>query len=227
MATATKAKASANGTHKATTSAAGEQQATGFVIPRLKMDTIEVPIVGTTSLILHRWSEKAKKQMLDKQTKRATGPREAKNPEQEYEEATYRDATHGWFGVPSVAFKAAAVGACRFVDDIPMTMAKRLLYVIADGRDKDGTDLTQLVGERTMRQDMVRLDSGSADIRFRPEFLKWSCVLRIRFISSVVSAEMLVNLLEIAGATEGACEWRPSSPDSSTGTHGCWQIVRG
>jgi len=203
-----------------------EQESQGFVIPKLKMQTIDIPIIGTSSLIVHRWSEKARKQMLDKQTKKAAGPREAKNPEEDYQQARYI-STEGWDGVPSVAFKAACVGACRFAEDIPMTMAKRLLYIVPDGRDKDGVELTQIVGKPRSRQDMVRLESGTADIRFRPEYVQWSAVIRVRFIASVISAEMVLNLVELAGSVEGVCEWRPSAPKSATGSHGCWAIRRG
>jgi hypothetical protein len=35
------------------------------VIDKIDAETIKVPIVGTTPLIIHRFSEKAKRQMLD------------------------------------------------------------------------------------------------------------------------------------------------------------------
>lgn len=211
-------KAETNGT-----TAGAEQK--GYVIPKLRLVTMEVPIVGTTSLITHRWSAKARRIMLDAQTGKARAKKEPKVPEEEYREALYT-STEGWHGVPSVAFKAACVGACRFVEGLPMTMARRLLYVIPDGRDREGVELTRVTGEHRMREDMVRLDNGSADIRFRPEFLEWSAVLRVRFIASAISDEQVMHLIDLAGTTEGICEWRPGSKESSTGTHGCWQVAR-
>jgi len=49
-------------------------------LPPLNIQTVSVTLIGDTPLIVHRWSEKAKKQMLDKQTKKATAGREAKDP---------------------------------------------------------------------------------------------------------------------------------------------------
>lgn len=40
-------------------------------VPALKLKTIQVEIVGTTPYISHSWSEKAKKQMRDKQLGKA------------------------------------------------------------------------------------------------------------------------------------------------------------
>lgn len=49
-------------------------------LPALNIQRIEVTLIGDTALIMHKWSEKAKKEMLDKQMKKATQAREAKDP---------------------------------------------------------------------------------------------------------------------------------------------------
>lgn len=206
--------------------AAAATPTVGFVIPRVQLEVSDIPIVGTTSLITHPWSEKAVKQMLDSQMKRAKGPKEAKNPEQDYEASKYVADPDGWLGVPSCAFKAAMVGACRAVDGLPMTVAKRMLFVLPDGRTKDGTELTRIEGEPRMRRDLVRLESGTADIRFRAEFVEWSAVIRVEYNAGLISAEMVLNLVELAGRSEGICEWRPSAPKSCTGSHGLFRVVR-
>ena len=45
---------------------------TTVVLPPLQIETVNVTLIGDTPLIVHRWSEKAKKQMLDKQMKKAS-----------------------------------------------------------------------------------------------------------------------------------------------------------
>jgi hypothetical protein len=81
-------------------------------INRIAAETIRVPIVGTTPLIVHRFSEKAKRQMLDAMQGRKT-PTTAKDPDAEYEACFYRFAD-GTTGFPVIAFKAATVSAARF-----------------------------------------------------------------------------------------------------------------
>lgn len=54
----------------------------------------------------HAWSEKAKRQMLDKQMKKAQSAKEAKSPEQDYHDSLYH-LEGGGYGFPAVAFKAA------------------------------------------------------------------------------------------------------------------------
>jgi hypothetical protein len=60
-----------------------------IVLPRLDILTIKVRIVGDSSLIVHRWSEKAKKEMLDKQMGIASAGKEKKDPERDYRESAY------------------------------------------------------------------------------------------------------------------------------------------
>lgn len=63
-----------------------------------------IKIVGDSPLIVHAWSAKAKKEILDKQMKKAKTARAAKNPEQDYEEAFYR-LENGKPGFPTIGIK--------------------------------------------------------------------------------------------------------------------------
>jgi hypothetical protein len=49
-------------------------------LPALKIETVQFTLVGDSPLIVHAWSEKAKRQMLDKQMKKAAKAKEAKDP---------------------------------------------------------------------------------------------------------------------------------------------------
>ena len=82
MAKATKPKGDA-------TTENGGPPAAEIQIDRIAAETIRVPIVGTTPLIIHRFSEKAKLKMLNEMQGRRT-PKEPKDPEAEYEAAFYR-----------------------------------------------------------------------------------------------------------------------------------------
>jgi hypothetical protein len=70
-------------------------------INKIASETISVPIVGTMPLIVHNFSEKSKRQMLDAQQGRKS-PKQVRDPEAEYEAAFYR--TKDGYGFPVTAF---------------------------------------------------------------------------------------------------------------------------
>lgn len=163
-----------------------------------KMVTIK--IIGDSPLIVHAWSAKAKKEMLDKQMKKAKGPKVAKNPEQDYEDAFYRLA-NGKPGFPTIGIKAAAVSAAgRFADGMKMTEVKGSFHILGE--------LVEIKGEPKMREDMVRIGMGTADIRYRPEFTEWTADLLVQYNPDAISLEQIVNILNLAGFGVGIGEWR-------------------
>ena len=197
---------------------------TGIVIPRLDARHIRVPITGVTSLICEAWSHKAKQMMLDKQMKKAAGPRAAKNPEEDFKNSLYV-SDEGWFGFPAGGFKSALVGACRMAEGISMTLSKRLCFVLHDGfSTSQNIELVRLYGEPRIRQDMMRNETGVADIRYHAEFLEWRAVLTIEYNAGMISREQLVHLVSLAGYGEGIGGHRPSAPKNCTGDHGRWKI---
>jgi hypothetical protein len=88
-------------------------------IDRIEAETIRVPIIGTTPLIMHRFSEKAKRQMLDNMQGRKS-PKESKDPEAEYEAAFYR-TEDGTPGFPATAFKKATNGDDMNIERVRVT----------------------------------------------------------------------------------------------------------
>lgn len=197
-----------------------------IVIAPIEIKLMQITIEGITPLIVHNWSEKARKEMRDKQQKKANKAREAKDPQAEYLAALY---THeeGWTGIPASGVKGCLVNACRMVNGLPMTLAKRMLYVHADATNAKGQDLVRVYGEHEMHEANVRLESGTADLRYRPIYKKWEIPLTIQYIANVVSAEQVANLINMAGMCEGLCEHRPGSPKSNTGTNGMFKIREG
>lgn len=197
-----------------------------LVIPEIRCEVIQIPVHGISPLIVHAWSDKAKRMMLDKQMKKARAVREPKNPEEDYHACRYI-SDEGWDGVPVGAFKAAMVGAARHVPDLHMTIAKRSIFVHQDGYStQKGQRLVRIDGEPSMLESMVRLETGVADIRHQAQYIEWSAVVTVEFLTSTFSAEMVVQLCEIAGWSEGICEHRPSAPKSCTGDNGRWEVLK-
>ena len=171
----------------------------GIIIPQIAIQRLMVKVVGDSPLICHAWATKAIQSIKDKQAKKATKGKEVRDPQADYESAFYR-TEDGAAAMPSVAFKSAAVSACR---DLDMKMTE------ARGRFHVEGELVEIIGEPRFREDMVRVGMGAADIRYRPEFVKWSAILPITYNSTQISPEQIINLLNVAGFGVGVGEWRP------------------
>jgi hypothetical protein len=179
----------------------GPAKAGTLAIPELDIRTAVFRIVGTSPLITHAWSEKAKKQMRDKQQGKAAEGKEPKNPEAEMEGATYRLPT-GEPAIPTLAFKNAAVDAATQLSGITKVFLRGAFHTVGD--------LVEIQYERVvMREDMVRVGMGTADIRYRPEYHGWTVDLVVRFNARSITLEQLTHLLRVAGFSTGVGEWRP------------------
>lgn len=175
-------------------------------LPKLDIRLMTLKIEGDSALICHAWSNKAKKEMLDKQMKKAKQAKKAKDPKQDFKESLYVHP-EGGYGFPAVAFKTAAVNACSHIDGITKVLARGAFHVIGE--------LIRLEGSKpALREDMVRIGMGTADIRYRGEFRKWSVRLQIRYNSRVISPEQITNLFNTAGFAIGVGEWRPQKGGS-------------
>jgi len=166
---------------------------------RIDVRRISVRIVGDSPLIVHAWSPKAKQMMLDKQMKKGTQAKEAKDPERDYEESRYR-LEDGRDGFPAVGVKAAAIRGAKALGMV-MTDARSAFHIEGDLIVIDGTP--------RMREDMVRVGMGTADIRYRAEYPTWSIALPITYNARTVSAEQIVAMLDAGGFGTGIGEWRP------------------
>jgi hypothetical protein len=180
-------------------------------IPAIQVERMQLTLVGESPLIQHRWSEKAKRHLLGGQIKEPKKPKEKKDPWQDFVDSMYwlspqpakvteKTLEKATFGVPSGAFKRAAVGACRVVD-MKMTEARAAFHVDGEFTPIEG-------GPPHMREDMVRLSSGVADIRYRGEFSDWKCTITISYLANFWSPEQIVNLFNYAGFSIGVGEYR-------------------
>lgn len=188
-------------------------------ISRIGTETLRVPLVGTAPLIVHKFSEKAKRQMLDAMQGRKS-PKQAKDPEADYESGFYRH-DDGGFGFPVIAFKAATVGAARFYGkSVSMTALRQFVFFDAEFSKVDGQKLARIVGEPHMREDVVRVGMGGTDLRYRPEFTEWQTSVEVTFVKSMLTRESVLSLIDAGGMGVGVGEWRPEKK----GDFGTYQI---
>ena len=187
-------------------------------IPAINIQYATISIVGDSPLIVHKWSEKAKKEILDKQMKKAkTKGHDAKDPVRDFIDSLYwldgepeekteegfAKAIQGGarFGFPSVAFKASAVAA-GYRSGVTKNLVSMYGAFHIDG------EFVEIKGVPEMREDMVRVGMGVADLRYRGEFKEWSATFQVKYNASVISLEQLVNLFNLGGFSCGLGEWR-------------------
>ena len=189
----------------------------------------EVWIKGTAPLVMHKFSDKAKNMMREKQAAGTTantkkGNRAAKDFDALFEGARHR-SFEGWDGIPAAAFRNACIDACRLVN-YKMTMAKMSIVVMADGFDStEGTPLVKIIGgEPRKLESMVRLATGVCDISVRPQWLEWGARIRFKYDADQFTANDVVNLIARAGMQVGVCEGRPFSKNSNGMGWGTFEI---
>lgn len=188
-----------------------------------------VRVVGDTPLIMHAWSEKAKKMMLDAQMGKKAIKKEAKNPvadfidsmywlsgkpniegksveecEQLFEQAIADGAT---FGFPVTAFKQAAISGAYRQKWVKDKASLRGEFFI----DSDENGLVQIHSDApVIREDCVRIGQGTADLRYRGEFDNWYADLVISYnVNGQYGFEDIVNIINAGGFFCGVGEWRP------------------
>lgn len=213
----------------------------GVFLPKLSIQTLSITVEGISPLIVHAWSTKAVGMMLGKQMGEASAGRAKKNPLNDFKESLYYLPDGKGLGIPAPAFKGCIVSSANDIE-LKQTETKRAVHVssytvpiIAPPLDrklwtewdiKHEKELEQYHGWGcSMRQDLVRLQSGVADIRFRGCFPIWKCQMTVEYNAKVLSMEQVVNLFQAGGFGTGVCEWRPGAPECKTGEFGRFRVL--
>jgi len=198
------------------TKAKGTPVAKTVMIPQIQKERMTITITGLSPLLCNRFDPDKIKRIRDKQQKKdTTVGRPVRTPEIEYKASMYM-TEDGRPGFIADGIKAACVGACRFVPDMTMTSARGAFYVL-------GGVLPIEDSEPHMREDVVVIGRGVADLRYRAEFSPpWSITFDVLFNPTVISADDIARLLEIAGFHVGIGDWRPEK----SGNKGMFQVAR-
>lgn len=156
-------------------------------IKPIEIKQVTLRIEGDTPIIMHAWSEKAKKMMLDAQMGLAKGKKkEAKNPIDDFIQSMYwltdkpKESTEeafmqaikdgARFGFPATSFKQAAISAAYRLGYVKDKMGLRGAFFI----NGDENGMVEIHSDTPiMREDMVKIGMGTADLRYRGEFRNW------------------------------------------------------
>lgn len=214
----------------------------GILVAMTKIEkkTVQLRIVGDSPLIVHAWSTKAKRMMLESQMGKSKGrAKPLRNPVDDFIQSLYwishkpeypDDATPeecerafeeaiqsgAEFGFPAQAVKLAGNSAAYRLGWVKNQMALRGAYYIAP----DVGDLLIVHGDQpVMREDTVRIGMGSTDLRYRGEFRNWYMNLTITYTEAFgFDLEALINIINAGGFAVGVGEWR-TERDGSFGTY--------
>lgn len=206
-------------------------------IKPLNIKEVPIRIVGDTPLIVHAWSEKAKRQMLEKQTKTTkTKGRDIRRPFEEFVnsmywltdkptadsdeelEDLYIKALEGGakFGFPTNSIKMAANSAAYRAGWVSNQMQLRGSYFIKS----EFGDFAEIKGcTPEIREDMVTVGISGTDLRYRGQFNEWYMDLILEYnANGELTLEQILNCVNLGGYSVGIGEWRPEK-DGRFGTY--------
>jgi hypothetical protein len=184
---------------------------------------VKIKIVGDTPLIVHAWSEKAKRMMLEAQMKSTkTKAKPIRDPYDEFINSMYwltekPESTPDAFeqavkngakwGFPVGSIKIAGNAAAYRNGWVKNQMQLRGSYFLKS----EFGDMGEIKGSiPIMREDMVRIGNGSADLRYRGEFRDWSMEMILEYnAGGEMTLEQIVNVINAGGYSVGIGEWRP------------------
>ena len=186
----------------------------------------KLTIVGDSPLIVHAWSEKAKRMMLESQMKTAKTKkaREPRNPFEEFVDSMYwltekpadkspdafeeALANGAKFGFPVTAIKQAAIASAYRSGSTKDMASLRGVFFINGTEDSEFATIENSSPE--IREDMVRVGMGSADLRYRAEFRNWKMNIILTYNDNgVYTLEHIINAINLGGFMCGIGEWRP------------------
>lgn len=170
-------------------------------IPEPVLREVRVDIEGVSPLLCNRFSEASIAAIVDKQSKKGTTGKAARDPEAEFRASLY-PIDEGEYGFPASGVKKSlAAAGYRFAGQ-PMTETYGAINLLADMLPIRGD-------EPRMDSRMARLPKGPAMMAYRGRFDSWAMEIPIRYNANAISLEQLLNLVNLAGFSVGIGAFRP------------------
>lgn len=179
-------------------------------IPSIDFKLATITIEGDTPLLVNKFSEKSKKEIEEKSTKKAMKKKEFDKPEDQFMASLYViDAKNHVYGIPAGGIKKCAIAAAPFVGgDVKKTHLRGAFQII-----NDSEGLIPIQGSKpVMDSRFVRVGNfgnKKPSPRYRARFDKWEISFQVKYNPRMMSVGQLLNLYENAGFAIGLCEHRP------------------
>lgn len=205
-------------------------------VPKPNVACLQFKIRGTTPYVQHKFPTKAIETLVDKMAQGSAAGKKtrAKPPrdfDSDYQGAQYLPSGDSWpnGAIPATHLRAAMINAGRIPGiEMPMTLIKQIVWVVADGYDADyGTPLVRITkGKPHKCLQPTHNANGSTDIRCRPMWdTGWEALVSLSYFSNVLTANDVANLLATAGRSVGIGEGRMASRASNGCGWGSFEIV--
>lgn len=194
----------------------------GVKIPPIELKKARITLQGTSPLLVNKFSEKAKREIEEKQQKTAKRAKSARDPKGEFLASLYTlPGKKGSYGVPIGGVKKAAVSACRFIDGLKMTQVKGSFHIV-----QMPGGLVPIKGSKPVMDEQIcrvgPFGNKVAMPRYRARFDKWELTFDVLYNPHMISPSQMLNLYENAGFAVGLCEYRPEKD----GSFGMFQVKR-
>jgi hypothetical protein len=178
-------------------------------IKPITMSRARVHLLGTSPLIMHRFSSKSWRELLlpsPEKNKAEKAESLKHDPLTEYRECCYRNrdpneptAVH----FPSGAFSKAVAAAAL---DVPGATKSQMLRLVSIS-----TTQVNIYGVPMLGMDMVRNSdmARTPDVRTRAFFPEWCCAVDVEYVSTLINQTQIFNLIGAAGVIVGLGDYRP------------------
>lgn len=190
------------------------------VVRPIEIAEFNVPIKSKTALLMNKKSRQMYEDIISKEGGRAKSGRKPRKPHEEYM-AAFHKTSAGKLAIPAVAFKKGISRAALTVEGVKKSNVNASVFVLGDG---EGYVVLKKHAKPHMREDMAlvgKWGNRQPTMRYRPEIDTWEAVLRIQYRADVITPDQIVNLVNVAGFSVGALDWRPEKE----GTHGMYEVV--
>lgn len=209
-----------------------------------QMAKFDIWLVGTSPLICHAWSEKARTEMLQKQLKITKPGRDVRDPEQDFVNSLYQmnasapRTLHemggpGTYGFPATGIKNCILSSAHKDRGIARSDARSGLYIDCEWVSTRAAlagaicdmPLVRIWGSKPqMREDMVRVGAGlnkTASLAYRAQFTDWAIHITGSINKLIMTADALRFLIRQSGVGVGLGDWR----NEKNGVFGAFRMV--
>jgi hypothetical protein len=191
------------------------EQKLELVVPRLNLGILKVQLKGNTPLLMDRFPESIREQILEKQIGRTQGKKQIRNMDLEYENAFHK-LPKGGIGFPAQGFKSAMIESTSFVGskDFSKKLLKGIQIINSEGND--------LIPIKYKNISKLRHFPKGGNTKISPMLEDWECELIIQYDKNNISPQDIVSLLNYAGFYYGIGIWSPRA--KCGGKYGMYEV---
>lgn len=171
------------------------------------LNTMTFRLLGLTPLIMHKQSQKMKRELLlpSRKNKAALQQTEKHNPYEEFRASAYISSMRGdksYLHFPGGAFKRAISECAVDIPGAAKAQIGRLVSINSTSIDIYGLPYLHFMMARLGGQ------NKTPDPRFRCALKEWACEITLNFVASILTPASLANLVSAAGVIRGVGDGR-------------------